>query len=62
MIGLVLRTITGFLLRLFSYWNDLDPPCDVFLKWKEDISHNFPGEGKAPFRVCKNINYRCLYA
>ena len=42
----------GLLLRLFSHWYDLDViEEDAFLKWKEDISHNFPGKGKALFQV-----------
>ncbi|XP_065911089.1 eukaryotic translation initiation factor 4 gamma 2-like isoform X2 [Dysidea avara] len=42
----------GLLLRMFSHWYDLDViEEDAFLKWKEDISHNFPGKGKALFQV-----------
>jgi len=37
---------------LFSHWYDLDViEEDAFLKWKEDISHSFPGKGKALFQV-----------
>ena len=37
---------------MFSHWYDLDViEEDAFLKWKEDISHNFPGKGKALFQV-----------
>lgn len=53
---MISTTITGLLLRLFSYWYELDViEEDAFLKWKEDISHNFPGKGKALFQVNKYI-------
>lgn len=42
----------GLLLRLFSYWYDMDVVDEeAFLKWKEDISQEFPGKGQALFQV-----------
>ena len=47
---------------MFSYWYDLDViEEDAFLKWKEDISHNFPGKGKALFQVCYFTSYVAAY-
>ena len=42
----------GLLLRLFSYWYDMDViEEETFLKWKEDLSQQYPGKGQALFQV-----------
>lgn len=42
----------GLLLRLFSYWYDMDViEEEAFLKWKEDLSQQYPGKGQALFQV-----------
>lgn len=42
----------GMLLRLFMYMYDSEiVEEDVFLKWKEDITDEYPGKGKALFQV-----------
>ena len=44
--------LIGLLLRLFSYWYDMDVvEEEAFLQWKEDISQEHPGKGKALFQV-----------
>ena len=47
-----LYTISGLLLRLFSYWYDMDViEEEAFMKWKEDLSQQYPGKGQALFQV-----------
>ncbi|XP_046394850.1 eukaryotic translation initiation factor 4 gamma 2 isoform X1 [Ischnura elegans] len=42
----------GMLLRWFVYLYDLEiVEEDAFMKWKEDISDDYPGKGKALFQV-----------
>ena len=42
----------GLLLRLFSYWYDMDVvEEEVLMKWREDPSDHYPGKGKALFQV-----------
>ena len=42
----------GLLLRLFSYWYDMDViEEEAFIKWKEDLSQQYPGKGQALFQV-----------
>lgn len=42
----------GLLLRLFSYWYEMDVVDEeAFLGWKEDISQEYPGKGDALFQV-----------
>jgi len=43
----------GMLLRWFVSLYDLEIiEEEAFLKWKEDISDDYPGKGKALFQVC----------
>lgn len=43
---------SGLMLRMFSYLYDMDVvEEEAFMKWKEDISQQFPGKGKALFQV-----------
>lgn len=47
-----LCTIPDLLLRLFSYWYDMDViEEEAFIKWKEDLSQPYPGKGQALFQV-----------
>ena len=40
------------MLRLFSYWYEMDVVDEeAFLRWKEDISQEYPGKGDALFQV-----------
>ena len=40
------------MLRLFSYWYDMDVvEEEVLMKWREDPSDHYPGKGKALFQV-----------
>ena len=49
------------LLRLFSLWYDLDViEEEAFLKWKEDLSEQYPGKGQALFQV--RSYRRCFYS
>lgn len=42
----------GMLLRYFVHFYDLEIiEEDAFLAWKEDITQEFPGKGKALFQV-----------
>jgi len=44
--------VPGLLLRLFSYWYEMDVVDEeAFLRWKEDISQEYPGKGDALFQV-----------
>ena len=46
------------LLRLFVYSYDLDIiEEDAFFKWKEDLSDDIPGKGKALFQVSKWLQW-----
>ena len=48
----LITLVVGLLLRLFSYWYDMDVvEEEVLLKWREDPSDQFPGKGKALFQV-----------
>lgn len=43
---------SGLMLRVFSYLYDMDVvEEEAFMKWREDISQQFPGKGKALFQV-----------
>ena len=43
---------SGLMLRMFSYLYDMDVvEEEAFMKWKEDVSQQFPGKGKALFQV-----------
>lgn len=45
-------TIPDLLLRLFSYWYNMDViEEEAFIKWKEDLSQPYPGKGQALFQV-----------
>jgi translation initiation factor 4G len=42
----------GLVLRLFSYWYEMDVVDGVsLLQWRDDTSQNYPGKGKALFQV-----------
>ncbi len=42
----------GLLLRLFSYLYSMDVvEEEALLKWREDLSQEYPGKGKALFQV-----------
>ena len=42
----------GLLLRIFSYWYDMDViEEESFFKWKEDVPQEYPGKGQALFQV-----------
>lgn len=42
----------GMLLRYFVHFYDMEIiEEDAFLAWKEDITQEFPGKGKALFQV-----------
>ncbi|XP_019853586.1 PREDICTED: eukaryotic translation initiation factor 4 gamma 2-like [Amphimedon queenslandica] len=42
----------GLLLRLFSYWYNMDVvEEEVLMKWREDVNEDYPGKGKALFQV-----------
>ena len=50
----------GLTLRLFSYWYEMDViEGEALLKWKEDMSHEYPGKGQTLFQVSMD-NY-CTY-
>lgn len=54
-------TISGLLLRLFSYWYDMDViEEEAFLKWKEDLSQQYPGKGQALFQVSLVLLSNCI--
>ena len=43
---------SGLMLRMFSYLYEMDVvEEEAFMKWKEDISQQYPGKGKALFQV-----------
>ena len=49
---IIVCTIPDLLLRLFSYWYDMDViEEEAFIKWKEDLSQPYPGKGQALFQV-----------
>ena len=53
----ILIITTGLLLRVFSYWYEMDVVDEeAFLRWKEDISQEYPGKGDALFQVANKIN------
>lgn len=52
---------TGMLLRWFHNLYDLEViEEESFMKWKEDISDDYPGKGNALFQVCKLLVFLCL--
>lgn len=45
-------TSVGMLLRFFVHFYDMEIiEEEAFLAWKEDITQEFPGKGKALFQV-----------
>lgn len=45
-------TFVGMLLRFFVHFYDMEIiEEEAFLAWKEDITQEFPGKGKALFQV-----------
>ena len=47
----------GLLLRIFSYWYNMDVvEEEVLMKWREDINEDYPGKGKALFQVIQHID------
>lgn len=59
---IAMYTISGLLLRLFSYWYDMDViEEEAFLKWKEDLSQQYPGKGQALFQVSLVLLSNALY-
>ena len=49
----------GMLLRFFVHFYDMEIiEEEAFLAWKEDITQEFPGKGKALFQV---INLLCFF-
>lgn len=54
-------TVPDLLLRLFSYWYDMDViEEEAFIKWKEDLSQPYPGKGQALFQVSIMYMYETL--
>ena len=52
LIGSVMVSCTGMLLRMFMNLYDLEIiDEEAFLKWKEDLNEEYPGKGKALFQV-----------
>lgn len=50
------HSLTGMLLRFFVHFYDMEIiEEEAFLAWKEDITQEFPGKGKALFQV------KCLF-
>ena len=48
-------SFTGMLLRYFVNFYDMEIiEEEAFLAWKEDITQEFPGKGKALFQVNAN--------
>ena len=57
-----LSAMPGLLLRLFSYWYDMDViEEEAFIKWKEDLSQQYPGKGQALFQVSIILLYTIVY-
>lgn len=52
---------TGMLLRFFVHFYDMEIiEEEAFLAWKEDITQEFPGKGKALFQVNLTLETQCL--
>lgn len=55
----------GMLLRFFVHFYDMEIiEEEAFLSWKEDVTQEYPGKGKALFQVlvftkCKFVFYPC---
>ena len=50
--SVVVGVVLGLLLRIFSYWYDMDViEEESFFKWKEDVHQQYPGKGLALFQV-----------
>jgi hypothetical protein len=48
----VVRGVVGMLLRLFERLYDMEIIEEqAFIKWKEQVSDEYPGKGKALFQV-----------
>lgn len=51
-------SITGMLLRYFVNFYDMEIiEEEAFLAWKEDITQEFPGKGKALFQVIMHHSF-----
>lgn len=51
-VALICFCNSGMLLRYFVHFYDMEIiEEEAFLAWKEDISQEFPGKGKALFQV-----------
>lgn len=43
---------SGLILRLFSYWYEMDVvDGEALVQWRDDTSQAYPGKGKALFEV-----------
>lgn len=50
------------LLRFFVYFYDMEIiEEEAFLSWKEDVTQEYPGKGKALFQVLSILNWLYLY-
>lgn len=48
---------TGMLLRFFAHFYDMEIiEEEAFLSWKEDVTQEYPGKGKALFQVLSLLN------
>lgn len=49
----------GMLLRFFVHFYDMEIiEEEAFLSWKEDVTQEYPGKGKALFQVLSLLNSR----
>ena len=54
--------LLGMLLRFFVHFYDMEIiEEEAFLAWKEDITQEFPGKGKALFQVNLERNLVCFF-